>query len=151
MALPAAALTAVGPHDRTQTRYSILRNYPLLAHLRFFFEFIRMEIRQYIVEDDPKAKPFSRNQRSIVYQPAKQELDKRPFGMQKNLYKTGTEWINHSIAPAAVSDHDFRIAISGPLPPAALCRAGARPAGADDRAEALAGGQARPRWPCCVQ
>ena len=55
--------------------------------------------------------PFSRNQRSIVYQRAKRELDKRPFGTQLDVYQVGYEWINHSIAPAPVQHHDFRVQI----------------------------------------
>jgi glutamate synthase domain-containing protein 2 len=105
------ALTAVGWHDLSQTKRSILRNYPILAHFRFFFETIRPEIRQYFLEDDTEANPFSRNQRSIVYQRAKQDLDKRPFGTQLDVYAPGYEWINHSIAPAKVTNLDFRITV----------------------------------------
>src|ERR1035437_3423862 len=102
-------ITAIGILDLTQTKRAILRNYPILAHIRFFFESIRPEIRQYFLEDDTEAKPFSRSQRSIVYQRAKQELDKRPFGSQVDMYESGYEWINHSIAPCTVTTHDFRI------------------------------------------
>lgn len=106
-------ITAIGILDLTQTKRAILRNYPILAHIRFFFESIRPEIRQYFLEDDTEAKPFSRSQRSIVYQRAKQELDKRPFGSQLDMYQNGYEWINHSIAPSKVTTHDFRITIGG--------------------------------------
>lgn len=104
-------LTVIGLHDMLQTKRSILRNYPILAHFRFFFESIRPEIRQYFVEDDTEAKPFSRNQRSIVYQRAKQELDKRAFGTQLDVYASDYEWINHSMQPAQITTHDFRITI----------------------------------------
>jgi len=106
-----AALCAVGAWDLLQTRHAIRRNYPILAHFRFFFEYIRPEIRQYFIESDTEAMPFSRNQRSIVYQRAKQQLDKRPFGTPNNVYATGFEWINHSIAPVAVGDPDFRVMV----------------------------------------
>jgi len=72
------ALVAVGIFDLTQKRHAILRNYPLWGHFRFLFEFIRPEIRQYFVEDDTDEKPFSRAQRSIVYQRAKNDVDSRP-------------------------------------------------------------------------
>lgn len=116
LVLVSGFLTFVGISDITQTKRSILRNYPILGHLRFFFEMIRPEIRQYFLEDDTSANPFSRNQRSIVYQRAKQELDKRPFGTQLDVYQAGYEWINHSIAPSKVTDIDFRITI-GPKRP----------------------------------
>ncbi|MBA5639245.1 FMN-binding glutamate synthase family protein [Duganella sp. LX20W] len=109
--LTAAALVAVGVADLLQTRRALRRNYPILAHLRFLLEAIRPEIRQYFLEDDTQAAPFSRNQRSIVYQRAKVETDKRPFGTQLDVYQDGYEWINHSIAPAPEAHHDFRIEI----------------------------------------
>src|SRR5437868_13924969 len=97
LVLASGALTLVGITDLRQTRRSLRRNYPILANFRFFFEMIRPEIRQYFLEDDTDAKPFSRNQRSIVYQRAKLETDKRPFGTQLDVYEAGYEWINHSI------------------------------------------------------
>ncbi len=104
-------LFLVGVLDLLQTKHSLYRNYPIMAHFRFFFEAIRPEIRQYFLETDTEAMPFSRNQRSLVYQRAKNILDKRPFGTQMDLYETGYEWINHSIAPSAVGNYDFRIEI----------------------------------------
>ncbi|HVF35343.1 MAG TPA: FMN-binding glutamate synthase family protein [Candidatus Saccharimonadia bacterium] len=104
-------LTVVGIRDITQTRQSIRRNYPILSHMRFFMEEIRPEIRQYLLESDTEELPFSRVQRSIVYQRAKNILDKRPFGTQLDVYKAQYEWINHSMAPAHTESHDFRITI----------------------------------------
>jgi glutamate synthase domain-containing protein 2 len=111
LVLLSGGLTSVGMSDLLQSKRAILRNYPILAHFRFFFESIRPEIRQYFLEDDTTPNPFSRNQRSIVYQRAKQQLDKRPFGTQLDVYQNGYEWINHSILPAKVAPHDFRIMI----------------------------------------
>jgi glutamate synthase domain-containing protein 2 len=108
---PSGALTLIGMVDLLQSRQALRRNYPILAHFRYFFESIRPEIRQYFLEDDTDAKPFSRNQRSIVYQRAKEQTDKRPFGTQLDLYQAGYEWINHSIMPAAIAERDFRIEI----------------------------------------
>ncbi len=68
-----------------QTRHSIRRNYPVIGHFRFMIEAIRPDLRQYLFEDDTVATPFSRSQRSIVYQRAKLELDKRPFGTQLDV------------------------------------------------------------------
>ncbi|MEY4295299.1 MAG: hypothetical protein RLY82_987, partial [Pseudomonadota bacterium] len=64
-------LSILGFYDLKQTKRSILRNYPVVGHLRFMLEFIRPEIRQYFVESDAEATPFSRSQRSLVYQRAK--------------------------------------------------------------------------------
>jgi glutamate synthase domain-containing protein 2 len=110
-ALAFLALTLVGVYDLAQTRRAVLRNYPVIGHLRFMLEFIRPEIRQYFLENDTEATPFSRAQRSLVYQRAKGEPDKRPFGTQLDVHAQGYEWINHSIAPTTIASHDFRVTI----------------------------------------
>ena len=112
-ALGVGALLLIGLADLIQTRRAILRNYPLIGHARFLFEAIRPEIRQYLIESDTEAVPFSREQRAIVYQRAKQELDKRPFGTRLDVYAGGFEWINHSLQPRPVPDADFRVRIGG--------------------------------------
>ena len=105
------ALVALGVHDLRQTKRSILRNYPVTGHIRFALESIRPEIRQYFFEADNDASPFSRAQRSLVYQRAKAQVDKRPFGTQLDVHAEGYEWINHSVAPSSLKSHDFRITI----------------------------------------
>jgi glutamate synthase domain-containing protein 2 len=107
-------LGLVGIWDVLQTKQSIRRNYPLLAHLRFFLEFIRPEIRQYFLESDQEHIPFSRAQRSLVYQRAKNVIDKRPFGTQLDLYADSYEWINHSMNPVRIGHTDFRVKVGGP-------------------------------------
>jgi glutamate synthase domain-containing protein 2 len=119
MALVFAGLVALGVSDLRQPKRSILRNYPVIGHLRFLMELVRPEIRQYFIESDSDATPFSRAQRSLVYQRAKGEPDKRPFGTQLDVHAAGYEWINHSMAPTKIASHDFRIWIGGEpgLPP----------------------------------
>jgi glutamate synthase domain-containing protein 2 len=105
------ALALQGVLDVRQTRHAILRNYPVIGHLRFMLEFIRPEIRQYFIESDNEGNPFSRAQRSLVYQRAKGESDKRPFGTMLDVHAQGYEWINHSITPTHIASHDFRVVI----------------------------------------
>jgi glutamate synthase domain-containing protein 2 len=107
-------LSALGLRDVTQTFSAVRRNYPIIGHLRFALEKIRPEIRQYFIESDTEATPFSRAQRSLVYARAKGETDKRPFGTQLDVQAPAYEWLNHSMAPTRVAGHDFRIAIGGP-------------------------------------
>ena len=104
-------LLGLGWRDTHQRRHSVLRNYPVIGHLRFLAEFVRIEIRQYFIESDTEAQPFSRTQRSLVYQRAKGDGDKRPFGTQLDVKAAGYEWINHSIAPTRVASYDFRVLI----------------------------------------
>ena len=106
-------LCAVGYYDLTQTKHAVLRNYPVIGHLRYMLEYIRPEMRQYFVESDKEAAPFSRAQRSLVYQRAKGESDKQPFGTQLDVKAPGFEWINHSMQPSVLATHDFRITIGG--------------------------------------
>ncbi len=110
---PVAALAGLGVFDLLQTKQAIRRNYPILAHFRFLFEHIRPEIRQYFIESDTEAAPFSRSQRAIVYQRAKKASDKRPFGTQLNVYETGYEWINHATIPTEVKPETMRVTIGG--------------------------------------
>ncbi len=117
LALPLAifgCFAGLGFRDLTQKRHAVLRNYPIAAHLRFLFEGIRPEMRQYFFETDKDGTPFSRDQRAVVYQRAKGELDKRPFGTQYDVYQNPFEWMLHSIAPRPVASEPFRITIGGP-------------------------------------
>ena len=109
----ALGLCGLGIYDLQQTKRAVLRNYPVIGHFRYILEYIRPEMRQYFVESDSEATPFSRSQRSLVYQRAKGESDKRPFGTQLDVKAIGYEWINHSIAPTVIASHDFRISIGG--------------------------------------
>ena len=111
LALVGLAGLVIGIRDLRQTRHAILRNYPVIGHLRFLFEWVRPEIRQYFIESDNEASPFSRQQRSLVYQRAKGEPDKRPFGTQLDVQAEGYEWLNHSLAPTHLPGHDFRVTI----------------------------------------
>jgi glutamate synthase domain-containing protein 2 len=110
----ALALTALGIRDLMQTKRAILRNYPIIGHLRYFFEKIRPEMRQYFFEADTDGQPFPREKRAIVYQRAKHQLDKKPFGTQSNVYAEGAEWMLHSMQPLDVANDSFRITIGGP-------------------------------------
>lgn len=106
-----AALTALGTWDLLQRSHTVSRNYPIMASFRYLFESVGPEIRQYFIQSDTEERPFSREQRTIVYQRAKQVLDKRPFGSQLSMYEEGFEWMNHSLTPTRLDNSDFRIVI----------------------------------------
>jgi glutamate synthase domain-containing protein 2 len=108
------ALTLLGLRDMWQTRHAVLKNYPVLGHIRFLFEKIRPEIRQYLIESDREEQPFSREQRSLVYQRAKGAEDKRPFGSHENVYEAGYSWLTHSVQPTHFESTDFRVTVGGP-------------------------------------
>ncbi len=108
-----AALSVLGMMDVTQRSHSILRNYPVIGHMRFLFEGIRPEIRQYLIESDQDEEPFSRDARSLVYQRAKGMEDKRPFGTRMRVYDAGYSWVTHSVMAKHLPDTDFRVRIGG--------------------------------------
>jgi glutamate synthase domain-containing protein 2 len=105
------ALFALGVYDKTQKKHSILRNYPIIGHFRYLFEEIRPELRQYIVESDTEETPFSRVQRSVVYQRSKGEPDVQPFGTKIDVKRPSHEWISHSMSPSKIPSSDFRIIV----------------------------------------
>jgi glutamate synthase domain-containing protein 2 len=105
------ALALLGTVDLLQKRSTLRRNYPLLAHFRYGLESIGPEIRQYFIERDTEELPYSREQRALVYQRAKNVMDVVPFGTEHNVYDVSYEWINHSIAPSFIDTYDFRVRI----------------------------------------
>lgn len=105
-------LSLLGLYDVLQNRHSILKNYPIMGHFRFIFEEFRPEIRQYFIEADRDALPFSRMQRSLVYQRAKNENSDKPFGSIMNVYEENYKFISHSLTPCRPADPEtFRILI----------------------------------------
>jgi glutamate synthase domain-containing protein 2 len=104
-------LTLLGLYDIIQTRHTLLRNYPVVGHVRYLLEMIRPEIQQYFIEKDIDGRPFSRDQRSVIYQRAKGELDSAPFGTQLHLYQTGAEWLEHTLNKSVQLENDPRVII----------------------------------------
>ena len=110
----AAFLALLGTYDLLQTRHSLLRNYPIVGHIRFLMEAIRPEIRQYFAESDIDSQPFSRSERTLAFERAKQTIDKFPFGTELDVNAPSFEWINHSLAPKPVAAEPLRVMIGGP-------------------------------------
>ncbi|MGE8390486.1 MAG: FMN-binding glutamate synthase family protein, partial [Pseudomonas sp.] len=113
--LTTAVLSLIGLFDLLQQRHAVRRNYPILGNIRYLVEGIRPEIRQYLLEADSDALPFSRAQRSLVYARAKNEASDKPFGTLIDVYESGFEFIGHSMRPAPLADPaSFRIIVGGP-------------------------------------
>jgi len=115
ISIPTVAFTLRGIEDLRQVNHSVLRNYPVLGHLRWLFESIRPEIRQYFIESDQEASPFSREQRSMVYQRAKRNIDALSFGTRRDVYAPGYEFIFHSIWPTKVPVENQRVMIGSDM------------------------------------
>jgi glutamate synthase domain-containing protein 2 len=101
----------LGFRDLHQKRHAIKANFPVFGHLRYLLESIRPEISQYFIESNTDGKPFSREQRSIVYQRSKKVLDTVPFGTQHNVYAGGYEFITHSMYPKHLDPTSLRVTV----------------------------------------
>ncbi len=108
-------LIYMGVVDMFQTRQSLKRNFPLAGRLRYVFEDLRPKIQQYFVESDTDGAPINRNERSVIYQRSKKQVDTIPFGTQLNVYSEGYEWMTHSISPIDFHklDHNPRVQFGG--------------------------------------
>lgn len=109
-------LTLVGFYDLLQRERNVLRNYPILGHIRFMAEYIRPEIRQYFVESDTDGRPFDHNERNIIQLRARGVSAAKPFGTELDVYGDEYEWINHSIAAKGEKNPEDmpRVEIGGP-------------------------------------
>ncbi len=90
-------LIIMGIVDMTQTKHAIRRNFPVIGRMRYLLESIRPEIMQYFVETDTEGRPINRIFRTLVYQRSKKVNDTTPFGTQMDVYKSGYEWMDHSM------------------------------------------------------
>jgi glutamate synthase domain-containing protein 2 len=106
-------LLAVGIHDVLQRKHSILRNYPVLGHMRFLMEEIRPELQQYFIERNFDGRPFDRNTRTAIYERAKGSKEEQPFGTERDLYAVGYEYLLHSTRPVDVMPDVPRVRIGG--------------------------------------
>ena len=109
-------LIGVGFYDMFQSHHALRRNYPLFGRGRWFMEWLRPFIRQYLIESDTDGTPINRMFRSVVYQRAKGALETVPFGTRIDTYRTGYEWIGHSLSAihAGEVDPDLRVTVGGP-------------------------------------
>lgn len=108
-----ALLIVIGLHDIFQTKHTILRNFPVIGHIRYLLEMIGPELHQYFVESDTDGKPIDRNHRAYIYERAKEQTQTHPFGTELNVYDDNYKWMQHSIYPAAKMQSQPRIVIGG--------------------------------------
>lgn len=106
-------LAVIGIYDMLQPWHAILKNFPVLGHMRYIFESISPEIQQYFIERHTDGKPFSRNHRSLVYRRAKGVDDTVPFGTQHFIVNENYEGLKHSIYAKEPMKEAPRIRIGG--------------------------------------
>jgi len=103
----------IGLYDMLQRHNTILRNFPVLGHFRYFFEFISPEIQQYFIERNTDGTPLSRNHRRIVSERSRHEEATHPFGTELNIYDETYAGLKHSMYPADRLEKPPRVTIGG--------------------------------------
>ncbi|MEM7435140.1 MAG: FMN-binding glutamate synthase family protein [Myxococcota bacterium] len=112
-----APLLLLALYDLVQTTHSIARNYPVLGRLRYMLEGAGPEMRQYFVESNTSGRPFSRDQRSLMYRRAKGIEGLKPFGTELDVYEEGYGYIAQSISPTKPAEdpsRTLRVDVGGP-------------------------------------
>lgn len=106
--------TIVGLHDVFLSPHSLNRLYPVVAYIRYLLESFRTEIHQYFIANNTEELPFNREQRSLVYERAKNVRDTIAFGTEQNVLAENYLSLWHSLAPTQVAECAQRVAIGGP-------------------------------------
>jgi glutamate synthase domain-containing protein 2 len=108
------ALAALAWYDVVQKRHSILRNYPVVGHMRFLLEKIRPEIQQYFIERNIDGRPYDRDTRSVIYERAKGIHGEKAYGTELDVNEVGYEFVLHSSAPREPDTEQPRVRVGGP-------------------------------------
>ena len=109
-----AAVAAVAAHDLLQKKHSVLRNYPVIGHMRYLLESLRPELQQYFIERNWDGRPYNRDVRSVIYERAKGIHGELSFGTERDVHQTGYEHLVHSTAPLDPPQEAPRVRIGGP-------------------------------------
>lgn len=109
-----ALLLGVGVYDLAQRRHAVLRNYPILGHMRYLLESLRPELQQYFIERNVDGRPFDRDIRTMIYERAKGIHGELSFGTERDVESMGYEYLVHSNAPVPEPAAPPRVLIGGP-------------------------------------
>lgn len=109
----AVPLFLVGMRDARHGVHNVLRNYPVIGHIRYFAEFIRPEIQQYFIATNQSGRPYSREIRDVIGSRAHGGDGIQPFGTQHDLLDEGTDFALHSLAPKEPKRETARVLFGG--------------------------------------
>jgi glutamate synthase domain-containing protein 2 len=105
--------SVIGLYDVFIGHHSLNRLYPVVAYIRYFLESFRVEIQQYFIANDTEERPFNREQRSLVYQRAKNARDTIAFGTQRDLVEDNYLSLWHSLSPKLIKESAKSVIIGG--------------------------------------
>lgn len=106
-------LIGIGVYDAVQQQWTITRNYPVAARIRWLFFDLRPYLRAYIVEGDEEGKPYSYEARRLIHSRADKSSDVHPFGTELDVHSAEYAWLTHSISPVSDPEHHPRVRIGG--------------------------------------
>ena len=107
------SVAAVAAYDLIQKKRAILRNYPVIGHMRYLLQDIRPEIQQYFIESNTDGTPFDRETRDMVYERAKGTKSDEPFGTERDVNALGYEFVRHSMRARFASDVAPKVRLGG--------------------------------------
>ena len=76
--------------DRRQSRDAVLRNYPVIGHMRYILANLGEFFRQYFFAMDREELPFNRAERSWIERASKNSDSTVAFGSTKSIKEPGT-------------------------------------------------------------
>jgi len=104
LALVVVFLAVSWIRDRSQTRNSVLRNFPLIGHFRYWFLHLGEFFRQYLYSNDREELPFNRADRTWVYRASKSEEVTRGFGSTRDLRREGVPFFVNAAFPELAAE-----------------------------------------------
>lgn len=108
------AVAALAARDLIQKKHAILRNYPVVGHMRYLLEELRPELQQYFIERNWDGRPFDRDTRTLVYERSKGTNAELSFGTERDVYQPGYEYLVHSTVPLDEPEQPPRVLVGGP-------------------------------------
>jgi glutamate synthase domain-containing protein 2 len=99
-----------------QKKHTISHNYPIIGHIRYLFESVGPEIRQYFVANNREELPFNRIERGWIYASAKKENNYEGFGTDRDIYAHQHIFINNAMMPIKLSHNHPNISDPSFLP-----------------------------------
>jgi len=95
-------LAFIALRDIVQRPHTISHNFPIVGHIRYWFESVGPEIRQYFVANNREELPFNRIERGWIYASAKKENNYEGFGTDRDIYAHQHIFINNAMMPYQV-------------------------------------------------
>lgn len=106
-------LFLIGLYDVLQRDDNILRNYPVVGHLRYLALKVRPEIHQYFIAGEQESRPFNWEIRQHITFYAHNLNSYHPFGTVHNIHAMDYDNTEHSMIVKDVPEEEFRVLVGG--------------------------------------